>query len=84
MTLLESDLTPLQAEIAREVDTLHRESYEERMLRVLSGGDAAKASAMRDTPLFALALYGIKHFNPPNGNMGRSYHSRNHSKGEAK
>lgn len=57
------------------------ETYEERWLRVLSGGDEAKASAVARTPMFKLALYGIQHFNPPNGNKGKAFASRNFKAG---
>lgn len=61
-----------QVELPLEVPKEPPETYDQRWLRILSGEDALKAHRIKDLPLFGLALHGIKAFNPPNGNKGRS------------
>jgi hypothetical protein len=51
--------------------------YEERWLDAMSKGDPVKKSILRGLPLTQVALYGMRPFNPPNGNKGKPYADRN-------
>jgi hypothetical protein len=56
-----------------------KETYEERWLKALSGGDVQKLKKLRGLPLMNVAMYGhhATYADKPHGNTGRKKGNKN-------
>jgi hypothetical protein len=79
--------TPSAEDVSEPVAAEPKVSWTDMFLRDICRDqyrriDYEKIERIRDLPLTQLAIHGMRHFNPPNGNKGKPFASRRFGKGQ--